>query len=110
MKLLLDECLPRRLKRLLPGHDVSTVPEMGWAGIQNGQLLSLMEPVFEVFLTIDGNLRYQQNLSGRDLALVVLSAVDNTFETLSPLMPDVLAVLPSLVPGQIVKVAAPSAA
>ena len=76
MKLLLDECLPRRLKRELPGHDVSTVPERGWAGIKNGRLLALMEPDFDVFVTIDGNLRYQQNLSGRDVGLVVLSALD----------------------------------
>jgi hypothetical protein len=55
MKLLLDECLPRSLKRALPGYDVSTVPEMGLAGIKNGQLLALMEPVFDVFITIDGN-------------------------------------------------------
>ena len=110
MKLLLDECLPRRLKRLLPGQDVSTVPEMGWAGIKNGRLLALVEPAFDVFITIDGNLRYQQNLSGRDLGLVVLSAVDNTFETLAPLMPQVLAALPSLGPGQLVTIAAPPAA
>ena len=110
MRLLLDECLPRRLKRLLPGHEVSTVPEMGWAGVQNGQLLSLMEPAFDVFVTIDANLRYQQNLSGRDLSLIVLSAVNNTLEMLSPLMPEVLAALPSLTPGQIVKVAAQPAA
>ena len=110
MRLLLDECLPRRLKRGLPGHDVSTVPEMGWAGIKNGRLLALAEPAFDVFITIDGNLRYQQNLSGRDLGLVVLSAPDNTIETLLPLMPQVLAALPTLGPGQIVKVAEQPAA
>lgn len=106
MRLLLDECLPRRLKTGLPGHEVKTVPEMGWAGIKNGQLLPLAEAEFDVFITIDGNLRYQQNLSGRPLALVVLSAPDNTFETLLPLMPQVLAALSTLQPGQIVKIAA----
>lgn len=105
MKLLLDECLPRRLKHGLPGHDVSTVPELGWAGIKNGQLLALMEPVFDVFITIDGNLRYQQNLTHRDIALVVLSASDNTIETLLPLMPQVLMALPATHSGQVVKVA-----
>jgi hypothetical protein len=84
--LLLDECLPRRLKRLLSSHDVSTVSEMGWAGIKNGQLLALMESVFDVFITIDGSLRYQQNMTGRTIALVVLSARDNTFDTLMPLV------------------------
>lgn len=108
MKLLLDECLPRRLKRGLTGHDVSTVPEMGWAGIKNGNLLKLVEPVFDVFVTIDGNLSYQQNLSERDLAFVVLSAPDDTFETLIPLMPQVLVALLNITAGQIVKITVPS--
>ncbi len=106
MKLLLDECLPRKLKAGLPGHEVKTVPEMGWASIKNGKLLPLVEPEFDIFVTIDGNLRYQQNLSGRSLAFIVLSAPDNTIETLLPLMPQVLAVLPSIEPGQIIKVVA----
>ncbi len=108
MNLLLDECLPRKLKRALPGHYVRTVPEMGWAGVENGELLPLIESKFEAFITIDGNMRYQQNMSGRSFALVVLSAWDNTIETLLPLMPQVLAALPSVVPSQIVKIAAQS--
>ena len=110
MNLLLDECLPRKLKRGLVGHAMKTVPEMGWAGIENGDLLPLIESAFEAFITIDGNMRYQQNMSGRSFALIVLSARDNTIETLLPLMPQVLAALPSLVAGQIVKIAAPSEA
>ncbi|MGI4790722.1 MAG: hypothetical protein ACRYFS_17975, partial [Janthinobacterium lividum] len=74
MKLLLDECLPRKLKRGLPGHDVKTVPEMGWAGTENGELLPLIESVFEAFITIDGNMRYQQKMTGRSFALIVLVA------------------------------------
>lgn len=109
MKLLLDECLPRKLKGALPGHEVRTVPEMGWAGIENGDLLPLIESKFDAFITIDGNMRYQQNMSGRSFALIVLKARDNTIETLLPLMPQVLAALPSLVPEQIVKIAAPPA-
>jgi hypothetical protein len=65
-----------------------------------------MEPIFDVFITIDGNLRYQQNLKGRAIALVILSAMDNTFDTLIPLMPHVVAVLPTLTAGQIVEVTA----
>jgi len=110
MKLLLDECLPRKLKAGLPGHEVKTVPEMGWAGIENGELLPLIEAVFDAFITIDGNMRYQQKMSGRSFALNVLKAYDNTIETLLPLMPQVLAALPFLMPGQIVKIALPSAA
>jgi hypothetical protein len=63
MRILLDECVPRRLARELAGHDVRTVPEMGWSGKRNGELLQLMAGQgFEVFLTVDQNLRYQQNL------------------------------------------------
>jgi len=105
VKLLLDECLPRKLKQDLPGHDASTVPENGWAGIKNGALLRLVEPAgFDVFITIDGNLQYQQNLRATTLAFVVLAAPDNTIETLRPLMPAVLAGLPTITAGQIVRV------
>lgn len=106
MKLLLDECLPRPLKHELPGHEVSTVPERGWAGIKNGRLLALMEPAVDTFITIDGNLRYQQNLTGLNLSLIVLSAPDNTFETLQPLMHQILAALETIRAGEIVKISA----
>ena len=108
MNLLLDECLPRKLKSGLSGHDVKTVPEMGWAGIQNGELLPLIEGKFDAFLTIDGNMRYQQNMTGRTFALIVLAARDNTIETLLPLMPQVLAALPAIAPGQIIKIVIPA--
>lgn len=79
---------------------------MGWAGIKNGALLKLLEPVFEVFITIDGNLQYQQNLRSTRLAFIVLAAKDNTFETLEPLLPEVLAALQSISPGSLVRVEA----
>jgi hypothetical protein len=72
MKVLLDECTPRVVKKRLPMHDISTVQEMGWAGIKNGELLKLTETRFEVFITTDKNLRYQQNLTGRTFAVLVL--------------------------------------
>lgn len=106
MKVLLDECLPKKLKHLLPGHDVSTVPEMGWAGIKNGALLKLAESVFEAFITIDGNMRYQQNLSAVALGFIVLSAPDNSIDTLSPLMPQTAEALLSLKRGMVVRIAA----
>lgn len=74
MRVLLDECLPRRLKRELPGHDVRTAPEMGWAGKSNGELLALAARDFDVFLTTDRNLSFQQNVSAVDIAVVVLVA------------------------------------
>ena len=70
MKVLIDESLPRYLKRMMPDHEAQTVPERGWAGIQNGELLQLAENEFEVFLTADKNLRYQQNLKDRRLAII----------------------------------------
>lgn len=70
MKILIDESLPRYLKRVLTDHDVRTVQEMGWAGIENGALLELADNDFEVFLTADKNIRYQQNLKGRKLAII----------------------------------------
>jgi predicted nuclease of predicted toxin-antitoxin system len=87
MKVLLDECLPRPLKHDLPEHEVATVGEMGWAGIKNGALLRLAETAFEVFITADQNLEYQQNLRSTLLAIVVLVAPDNRVATLRPLMP-----------------------
>ncbi len=93
MKVLLDECLPKKLKRDFVGYEVNTVPEMGWAGIKNGALLTLAEPQFDVFITIDNNLRYQQNLKTIQLVIVVLNATDSKLETLRPLIPSVLSAL-----------------
>ena len=104
MRILLDECLPRKLKHELPDHNVFTVPEMGWASIQNGALLALMEPVFDVFITVDGNLRHQQNMRGRNIIVIVLSAPDNTIETLQPLMPQMSVELAAAQQGQIIRV------
>lgn len=106
MKVVLDECLPRKLKRYLPGYDVSTVPEMNWAGIKNGNLLKLMEPVVDVFITIDGNLEYQQNLASIRIGLIVLSAPDNTIETLAPLSPQIVLALQSIQPGKMIRISA----
>jgi predicted nuclease of predicted toxin-antitoxin system len=89
MKVLLDECLPRRLRRTLPGHDVMTVPEAGWAGTKNGALLRLAETTFDVFVTADQNVEYQQNLRSTILGIIVLIAPNNRFLTLEPLMPAV---------------------
>ena len=94
MRILLDECLPRRLKRELVGHDAKTVPEMGWASKRNGELLALAAGQFDVFLTADRNLSYQQDISSPDIAIVVLVAGSNRFEALRSLTPRLLEVLP----------------
>lgn len=104
MRVLLDECLPKKLKRELPGHTVVTVPEQGWAGQKNGALLRLAQTEFDVFLTIDQNLTSQQNLSQINLAIVVLIAQDNQIETLQPLMPRVLEALETIQTGQVIQI------
>jgi len=86
MRVLLDECLPRKLKREVNAEFVTTVPEVGWASIQNGALLRLAAAEFDVFLTNDKNLEHQQNLTNLDLAIVVLVAPSNDIEDLKPLM------------------------
>ncbi len=90
MRVLLDECLPRRLKRELVGHDVKTATEMGWAGKRNGELLGLAVSRFDVFLAADRNLSYQQDVSAFDIAVVVLAAHSNRLDDLRLLVPRLL--------------------
>jgi hypothetical protein len=71
MKVLLDECVPRKLRRELPDHEVFTVTERGWSGIKNGKLLALAEVEFDVFLTVDQNLKYQQNLKAFNIGIIM---------------------------------------
>jgi hypothetical protein len=106
MKLLLDESLPKDLRLHFPGHQVSTVPERGWASKSNGELLRLASAEFDAFLTADQNLEYQQNPSRHDLVIVVLAASSNRLLDLLPLVPRVLDLLPGLKPGHLVRVAA----
>jgi len=103
MKVLLDECLPRRLKKFLAAHEAQTVPDMGWAGKKNGELLSLLADKFEAFLTIDKNMVYQQNLQHLRFGVVVLSAPSNRLADLELLVPKILGALQNLQPGQIVR-------
>ena len=105
MHILLDECLPRKLKRALLGHHVATVPEQGWASIKNGALLRLAEPLFDVFITADQNLQYQQNLQSAQLGIVVLVASNTRLETLLPLIPNVQTTLQTIQPGDVVRIA-----
>jgi hypothetical protein len=105
MRILLDECIPRPLKKELTSHDVHTVPEMGWSGKKNGELLALMvSQGFEVFVTVDQNLSYQQNLRAGGLAVIVLIAPSNRLADLLPLIPSVHATLTTIQPGDLVEV------
>ncbi|HTK74922.1 MAG TPA: hypothetical protein VL371_06650 [Gemmataceae bacterium] len=105
MRILLDECVPRPLRRDLATHDVRTVQEMGWVGLENGELLHEMTDAgFDVFLTVDQNLRYQQNLREAGVAVVVLMAVRNKLSDLAPLMPRTVAALAKIRPGESVEI------
>jgi predicted nuclease of predicted toxin-antitoxin system len=103
MRVLLDECLPARLRRNLPGHQVQTVPQAGWASIKNGRLLRLIADSgeFEIFLTMDKNLPRQQQFKNLPFAIVVLRAKSNRFEDTHPLMPEVFRRLPEFQAGQV---------
>jgi len=76
MKILLDECVPWPMHRLLTGHSCTSVPVQGWSGLKNGELLQKMEGEFDLFITSDQNIRYQQNLAGRLIAILELSTND----------------------------------
>lgn len=89
MRVLLDECVPRRLKRELTEHEARTVTERGWSGVKNGKLLALAEAEFDVFLTVDQNLNYQQNLKAFNIGIILLVARNNRLKTLLPLMPEI---------------------
>lgn len=106
MRILLDESLPRRLAQDLSGHEVQTVQGRGWAGLKNGELLRVANAEFQVLLTGDQNLEYQQNMAHWAIAVVVLLAVNNRIESLRPLVPEVLKVLATVQPGQFVRVGA----
>ncbi len=104
MRVLLDECLPRKLKQECIGHVAVTVPENGWAGTKNGALLRLAEQSFDVFVTADQNVQYQQNLRSTVLGIVVLIAPNNRLETLLPLIPKLLAALSIIQAGDVVQI------
>ena len=100
MKILLDECIDRRLAKDITGHEVKTVPQMGWAAIKNGELLALAEKDFDVFVTVDRNLSFQQNLPKYNVAVIVLRAQTNRLRDLSPLVPKLLELLPTARRGE----------
>jgi len=101
LKVLLDECVDRRFARFLHGYEVTTVPQMGWSGTKNGKLLTIAQQEFDVLITIDKNLAYQQVISKYNIAVLVLDATSNRLVDLQPLVSNVLAMLPNLAAGKI---------
>ncbi len=101
MRVLIDECLDWRLARGLPGHTVTSVQRMGWAGIKNGRLLALAEQELDVFITGDRNVSFQQDIPQFRIAVVGLAATSTQLKDTLPLMPPLLAMLPQLQPGTV---------
>ncbi len=100
MKILLDECLDRRFAKDFLNHEVRTVSQMGWAGIKNGELMRLTEKEFDVFVTVDRNLSYQQNLPNFDIAVIVIRSISNRYQDLAPFSTRILEILPMLKRGK----------
>lgn len=101
MKVLVDECVDWRLSRDIVGHEVKTARQMGWSTIKNGELLALAAKDFDVFVTVDRNLSFQQNLPAFTIAVIVLCAPSNRLADLQPLVPELLALIPSAKPGAV---------
>jgi len=99
VKVFLDECVDWRLARDIAGHEVKTARQMGWTTIKNGELLALAAAEFDVFVTVDANLAFQQNLPSYPIVVLVLRAKSNRLSELRPLVPKLLAVIESSRPG-----------
>ena len=106
MRVLIDECLPAGLREPLAalGHECQTVRRAGYGAKKNGELLSLMEGQWDVLLTKDRNIKYQQNMSRRNVSILVLCAKSNRIQDLLPLMPACAQALLSILPGSVVEV------
>lgn len=105
MKVLLDECCPGPLKDSLLGVDVSTVEMVGWKGIKNGKLVAAADGAYDVLVTADKSLRYQQNLKNRKIAILELPF--NSWKRLQPIIPSIQVALNSIKPGQYLEISVP---
>jgi hypothetical protein len=104
MKLLLDECVVHDLKRDLVGHEVATVVEAGFGGLENGELLRAATSEFDVLITVDRNIPFQQNIGSLQIAVLILLAQGTTYSDLKPLVPEVLASLGTIKPGELLRI------
>jgi hypothetical protein len=105
MRVLLDECVNEELRNYFPGHDCQTTRDAGFAGLENGQLLSAAESAgFDVVLTVDRGFEYQQNLERRKIAVIIFCGESVLLEDLLPLVPECLSHLESVRCGQIVRI------
>lgn len=106
MKILLDECVPWPLHKSLIGHECTTAQRRGWGGYKNGDLLRLAESEFDLFITSDQNIRYQQNLAGRKIAILVLST--NKLRPLLAAAPTIQSAVASMAPGAFLSLQIPA--
>jgi predicted nuclease of predicted toxin-antitoxin system len=104
VKLLLDECVTRHLKRDLAGHEVHTVEDAGFKGLENGDLLKAASGAYEVLITVDQNLRHQQNIASLNIAILILAAKRNSYVRLKPLIPRALNALESMKVGDVIRI------
>ncbi len=105
MRVLLDACVPKGLRKSLSDHEVRTAPEMGWGDLDNGELLDAMNGLFDALVTVDKRLPKQQHITKRALGVVVLRAKSNRLSDLLPLVPDLLTALSTLEVGAVKEVA-----
>lgn len=101
MKVFVDECVDWRLSRDIVGHEVRTARQMGWSTIKNGELLALAAKEFDVFVTVDRNLSFQQNLPAFEIAVIVIRARSNRLADLKPFVPELLARIPDAKRGAV---------
>jgi len=104
MKLLLDECVVHDLKSDLAAHEVSTVVEAGFGGLENGELLRAASGKFDVLITADRNLSYQQNIRSLQIAVLIMVSRGITYADLKPLVPELLVSLNKIKPGEFLRV------
>jgi hypothetical protein len=105
MRVLIDECIDERFRNYLPGHDCQTARYAGLAGLTNGELLTAAEAArFDVFLTADQGIEYQQNLTGRTIAIIIFRTRSNRLKDLLPHVPACLAHIASIQPGQVIRI------
>jgi hypothetical protein len=104
VRVLLDECVDVRLAEYITGHSVSTVAARGWIGISNGKLLALAQSEFDVFVTVDRNLSFQQHLPTFSIAVILITAKSNRIADLIALMPPLLSSIPTAVVGRVTNV------
>jgi predicted nuclease of predicted toxin-antitoxin system len=106
MRVLLDECVPKRLRKHLSDHHVVTVVEMGWSGVKNGKLLALAAAEFDCFLTVDAKIEYQQHIQGLPVAILLVRAVKNDIETIQPMASEIRQALAGIQPRQFLAIGA----